>query len=368
MGESRIENILEATIAGEPYTDDAQSRIEALLIELKAAIEGGGGGTNYIERNGQRLYLSPEVPAGDIPVGSKGMGFCDATSTFKSSEKSDTLPLTVTADSDIDYKIYGASGGVGESTEDGYKLPIVSQPNVQGDEPVTETVDIYIGDTPLLKGEYADSIEQKIYRKRDVRTEIGLSVTQPYPTVNSQGVGRVSMEKTMSWETELTIKEAGFIYVKDITNTDELILENVGKNGITKRETPAGDNPHTLNLTDPDGNGARLVGYAVVTDGIYETVLYTEEGKATYQQLVDEPGISHLYPGPDDVGEILRPVDPPVLLPKIPSFRGETVVSYDSETTPPENVSLIYGAWHSDLDDINSRLKAIEQAIANGGA
>jgi hypothetical protein len=45
MGESRIENILEATIAGEPYTDDAQSRIEALLIELKAVIEGGGGGT-----------------------------------------------------------------------------------------------------------------------------------------------------------------------------------------------------------------------------------------------------------------------------------------------------------------------------------
>ena len=44
MGESRIENILEATIAGEPYTDDAQSRIEELLIELKAAIEGGGGG------------------------------------------------------------------------------------------------------------------------------------------------------------------------------------------------------------------------------------------------------------------------------------------------------------------------------------
>lgn len=49
MGESRIENILEATIAGEPYTDDAQSRIEELLIELKEVIEGGGGGgtTNY---------------------------------------------------------------------------------------------------------------------------------------------------------------------------------------------------------------------------------------------------------------------------------------------------------------------------------
>lgn len=49
MGESRIENILEATISGEPYTEDAQSRIEERLIELKAVIEGGGGGgtTDY---------------------------------------------------------------------------------------------------------------------------------------------------------------------------------------------------------------------------------------------------------------------------------------------------------------------------------
>jgi hypothetical protein len=44
MGESRIENILEATIAGGPYTEQPQSRIEALLIELKEVIEGGGGG------------------------------------------------------------------------------------------------------------------------------------------------------------------------------------------------------------------------------------------------------------------------------------------------------------------------------------
>ena len=104
MGESRIENILEATIAGEPYTDDAQSRIEALLIKLKEVIEsGGGGGTsdytqlsnkpqinghelngnktgadldliddhgNYIVVNGIRVYISATEPTGAIPDGS----------------------------------------------------------------------------------------------------------------------------------------------------------------------------------------------------------------------------------------------------------------------------------------------------------
>lgn len=104
MGESRIENILEATIASEPYTEEAQSRIEELLIELKAVIEGGGGGgtsdysqlenkpkinsveldgnktsadlglvgaggTDYFVYNGIRIYVSATEPTGTIPDG-----------------------------------------------------------------------------------------------------------------------------------------------------------------------------------------------------------------------------------------------------------------------------------------------------------
>lgn len=44
MAESRVEDILEATLTGDPYTEYPQSRIEELLIELKALIEAGGGG------------------------------------------------------------------------------------------------------------------------------------------------------------------------------------------------------------------------------------------------------------------------------------------------------------------------------------
>lgn len=45
MGQSRVENILEATIAGSSYTDGPQSRLEALLLQLKEVIEQGGGGS-----------------------------------------------------------------------------------------------------------------------------------------------------------------------------------------------------------------------------------------------------------------------------------------------------------------------------------
>ena len=47
------------------------------------------------------------------------------------SEYTGTLPITITANGDalIDYRIYGADGGVGEPTESGepagYKLPMV---------------------------------------------------------------------------------------------------------------------------------------------------------------------------------------------------------------------------------------------------
>ena len=44
---SRIEDILVATINGEEYTEPAQSRIEYRLIELKEAIEAGGSSTDY---------------------------------------------------------------------------------------------------------------------------------------------------------------------------------------------------------------------------------------------------------------------------------------------------------------------------------
>lgn len=45
--QSRDEEILAATIDGTSYTDEPQSRIEYLLLELKDAIEGGGSSADY---------------------------------------------------------------------------------------------------------------------------------------------------------------------------------------------------------------------------------------------------------------------------------------------------------------------------------
>jgi hypothetical protein len=44
---SRIENILQATIDGVGYNELPKSRVEYLLLQLKAAIEGGSGVSDY---------------------------------------------------------------------------------------------------------------------------------------------------------------------------------------------------------------------------------------------------------------------------------------------------------------------------------
>lgn len=54
--QSRSEAILQATINGEEYTDYPQSRIEELLLELKAVIEAGGGTTDY-----EQLQNLPQI-------------------------------------------------------------------------------------------------------------------------------------------------------------------------------------------------------------------------------------------------------------------------------------------------------------------
>lgn len=64
--QSRNEAILRATIDGTEYTDPPQSRIEDLLLELKAVIEqGGGGGTSDYEQLSNKPAIGGVTLIGD---------------------------------------------------------------------------------------------------------------------------------------------------------------------------------------------------------------------------------------------------------------------------------------------------------------
>lgn len=65
--QSRAEAIIRATINGEEYKDLPQSRLEKDLLDLKAAIEaGGGGGTTDYEALTNRPTINGNVVEGEI--------------------------------------------------------------------------------------------------------------------------------------------------------------------------------------------------------------------------------------------------------------------------------------------------------------
>lgn len=59
--QSRAEEILFNTINGEPYDGLPQSRMEELLLELKAVIEAGGGGGGGGTTNYNLLQNRPKI-------------------------------------------------------------------------------------------------------------------------------------------------------------------------------------------------------------------------------------------------------------------------------------------------------------------
>lgn len=73
--QSRSEAILQATINGEEYTDYPQSRIEELLLELKAVIEagGGGGGTTDYEQLQNLPQINSHTLIGDKSASDLGL-------------------------------------------------------------------------------------------------------------------------------------------------------------------------------------------------------------------------------------------------------------------------------------------------------
>ena len=76
------------------------------------------------------------------------------------------------------------------------------------------------------------------------------------------------------------------LYVKDADCATELTLDNLGVAGIGKKvNTVESSTSQTLNVTDPNGNGAKMRGYVTVTDGATTKTIYTDEISGKYAEL-----------------------------------------------------------------------------------
>ena len=155
--QSRNEAILRATIDGTEYTDPPESRIEDLLLELKEAIEqGGGGGTTVVANpTGEPTDDLNKVQIGstiyDIPEGAE----VEANPTDSASETLTKLK--------VDNIIYSVpSGGGGGGTSDYTELE--NKPEING---VTLAGDKSASDLGLVGAETGKGLSSNDYTNAD---------------------------------------------------------------------------------------------------------------------------------------------------------------------------------------------------------
>lgn len=261
--------------------------------------------------------------------------FGDSGGTVVWGEYDGTLPAAYTADGSYlaDYRVYGASGGVGDETESGepagYKVPISVS-----DGTTSATTPIYIGGTALGEDEYIDYGAGKIYRttKNIMPSAAAGSATDHGVTVTCDGnstyqiSGRANGNAVIRFDLrEFTIPAAldnggnGVIALSYPRDPDVTIYLLDGNNAVYTI------NPYYGNVYTDYGVGLSIDGIAfAIADGQYADefpfiIMITNDG--TVPSVIDDY-VPHL-----------TPTDPPVPLPQLPTCEGVTTTDYAGKAT-----------------------------------
>ena len=224
----------------------------------------------------------------------------------KTIERTDTLPITINADGNelLDYRIYGASGGVGDDSGTAYGYVI---PMSVSDGTTSTTTQIYVGSDLLEEiGKFADCVDydvQKIIRKI-IKIEITgdeywqiSAERKPYITVNNH---------IMSiWGTTATFSVCS--HFAPSMKSEEVGTYHLG--GLTEFST------------------SRWNGNVIFNSGMsitdFKTYLSTQKAAGTPVTL--------WY-----VCQMPIEEDPPVPLPALPTVDGTTIIDYDGTPKPSQ--------------------------------
>ena len=232
---------------------------------------------------------------------------------YKIIEYTGTFPITINANGDalIDYRIYGASGGVGEPTEigepAGYKLPMTVMDNLA--PPLSQWVDGYLavnGNIAQASASRKEKTSDFIEVKPSTRYVFGIE-GNAFP----RGTDDVAWVAMGQYRDDLT-----FI-TRDSTNKKS---------------------PFTF-LTSSDTNYVRL-SYRTygelleprLSENFFSIPIYIGEN-----QLEEDEYVSYsdgkIYRMVDGT---LTPTEAPVPLPEIPTIDGTTVIDYDGTPKPSQ--------------------------------
>lgn len=229
---------------------------------------------------------------------------------YKIIEYTGSLPIIIRANGDtiIDYRIYGADGGVGEPTESGepagYKLPMtVSDGNT------VQSVPVYIGENQLDSVEsisdYVDKSSGKIVRMIGEYTFTGDEPIEVYYE------GLLWMHAFPDADSTIDIITTRFSHFTARNNCPISVLRSVA----------FGDNCACIRSNTSD--------FLFRSTANFTTV---EECKAYLKAQYDNgTPVKMWYIVKTPIEE-----DPPVPLPDIPTIDGETIIDYDGDPKPSQ--------------------------------
>lgn len=463
MGESRIEKIIRSTTAGVPYTDPAGSDIEEALLELKEAIEQGGGGTtdytdlenkpkiNNVELSGNKAWSDLGL-ANPMHIA----GRVDTVSELPQTASVGDVYLVGLTAAEKDEYVYTTTGWeyIGASM-----IPVDSELSPTSENPVQNKVinsvlngkQDTISDLETIRSNATagaeaaevvtgiDSTANNYIELKSGRREY-LSTTVPTGAIPTGSVGMGFDEGVYTYMSGTKVSEGVEIadssdphyqdkkfpfYANGQNLTDYTIYGNTGGVGdrtanlfnindysvgeasfIPKTITLEPNTTYTMSSNCPRyNNGALIVignvgeSFTTANNGVYPNHPISRTADANGELLIGVRTNGGNY-SPADYDTMLNegntplPFEPygykiPVICGgqttniyldsplgandsidyataqvTIPTVDGANTLICDT-TVQPSKVSLTYTGWHSDLDDINSRLAAIEQAIAN---
>lgn len=222
-----------------------------------------------------------------------------------------TLPAQYSANGDYlaDYRIYGASGGVGDDSGTAYGYEVDMSVS---DGATLTTTPIYIGSSPLGEDEYVDYGKGKIYRRTAQLFNKNTIVKDKFISLNGE------VQNDNYYYSDFIPISAGSYYLKNITGSS-----------IQNSTVVYDANKIALRYANVGGSSTAK-GVITFTDG--DAYIRVNVAGSTNPDTVD------IIAGsiePTEHIPYVAPVDPPVPLPALPTVDGTNIVDYAGQSAAP---------------------------------
>lgn len=223
--------------------------------------------SNYVlvKPEGQKFFLSPrDIADADIQLASATVTLHDVGKT------SPEFKVVINGTELVNGVDYDAAGTLETNTAGDYNVQVSGKGNYKG--------------IALQAWSAVDVPEERAAAVKDISDNVTVTLSNPVSKVQG-GKQRVSVDVTANADADkYTVTKTGLIYFNGaegdynadnltIDNADNVNYFNVGKKGVSA---------YTYGMPDI-GNGIYAVGYAIVNDGAYQTVKYTNVWRLAYE-------------------------------------------------------------------------------------